>query len=282
MSQASPAVRRVIAVLNFFTDHPGQAFTLTDISRALKISQATAHGLLAGLVEGSYLYRLTDKRYLPGPALVAAGEVAREHFSPLKAAQPEMRKLADQYDAICTAAFREHGNVIVRARASALSHLGNKVPRDERLPLLPQFAGLFFAWSPAAECQAWLDQLDPPPGAAQREAMEQSVEFIRRYGFLFTMRNRSAPDDASSRWIFERKHETAPIVLASGIDEDADYDTGFIQAPVRGGAREVAFVIGITGVSGMRTGRQIIEMGETIRRACERVSGFITRATPGG
>ncbi|MCW1431222.1 IclR family transcriptional regulator [Novosphingobium sp. JCM 18896] len=280
MSQASPAVRRVIAVLNFFADHPGSAFTLTDVSRALKISQATTHGLLAGLVEGGYLYRLSDKRYLPGPALVAIGETAREHFSPLRVVQPEMRLLADRYDAICTAAFREHDDVIVRARAAALSHLGIAHPRNERLPLLPQFAALFFAWASPDERAAWLDQLSPAPTAAQCEAMDRGVDFIQRHGFMLAVRNpASTTNDESSRWIFEQRHTNAPMVPATEIEAQASYEVGFIQVPVRGVAREVAFVVGLTGIPGQVSGAQVIEIGETIRAACERVAGFLTRST---
>jgi len=278
MSHASPAVRRVIAVLNFFADHPDRAFTLTDIARSLKISQATAHGLLAGLVEGGYLYRLSDKSYLLGPALLAVGEVAREHFSPLKAAQPEMRRLADRYDAVCTASFREHDDVVVREKATPLSHLGYSVPRDVRLPLLPQFASLFFVWSSAAECDAWLDQLNPPPHPSQREAMRQAIDALRQFGFLCGVRNPDRPPEADwRRWILDREHDNAPVQLLNEIDEEARYDFSFVQVPVLVTGGEVAFAIGLQGFSNACSGREILEIAETVKAAGDRISGFISR-----
>ena len=71
MSRSSPGVRRVAAILNFIADHPGQAFALTDLVRALKLSRATCHALLTGLVDVGYLFRTSDKTYVLGPALAA-------------------------------------------------------------------------------------------------------------------------------------------------------------------------------------------------------------------
>src|ERR1700722_3522749 len=81
MARFSPGVRRIVAILNFFADHPKQSFTLTDLVRALKLSRATCHALLAGLVESGYLYRTADKSYVIGPTLVSIGRIAQQHLS---------------------------------------------------------------------------------------------------------------------------------------------------------------------------------------------------------
>src|SRR5215470_3986099 len=198
MSRSSPGVRRIVAILNFFADHPNESFTLSDLVRALKLSRATCHGLLTGLVEAGYLYRTSDRGYLLGPALVSVGEVAKAHYSPLKAAQPEMRLLADEFDTVCSAAFREGKDVVIRERASAVSHLGFSMPRGTRLPLLPQFAGNFFVWSQPNEVSAWLDELDPSPSESQREALHNGIAFVRKHGFLCSERNASGSLDERS------------------------------------------------------------------------------------
>lgn len=281
MSRSSPGVRRVVAILNFFADHPGQAFTLTDLVRALKLSRATCHGLLAGLVEAGYLYRTSDKAYLLGPALVSVGEVARSHFSPLQAAQPELRALADEFDAICSASFREASDVVVRERAAAVSHLGYSVPRGTRLPLAPQFAGLFFVWSPPAEIKGWLDDHDPTPSDEQREAMRASIEFLRANGFLFAIRNFSRDLEASERsWLSGRDYIDTPVLPQFAIDPDREYPLTFVQAPVYDARRRVAFVIGLQGFSGQYKGSEISRIGQKVRESCDRVTSFITRAGP--
>src|ERR1700737_3255313 len=129
MGRSSPGIRRVVAVLDFFADHPGYSVTLTDLVRALKISRATCHALLAGLVDSGYLYRMHDKSYVIGPRLVDIGRIGNEHFSPLQVAQPEMRALADEFDAVCLAFFREGDNVVVREREASLSQLGGVIPK---------------------------------------------------------------------------------------------------------------------------------------------------------
>ena len=69
MTRTSPGVKRIAAILDFLADHPTQSFALTDLVRALKLSRATCHALLTGLVDVGYLFRTSDKTYVLGPAL---------------------------------------------------------------------------------------------------------------------------------------------------------------------------------------------------------------------
>lgn len=278
MSRSSPGVRRVVSILNFFADHPGQAFTLTDVVRALKLSRATCHGLLAGLVEAGYLYRTSDKSYLLGPALVSIGEVAKAHFSPLQAAQSEMRTLADEFDAICSATFRERGEVVVRERAAAVSHLGYSVPRGTRLPLVAQFACLFFVWAPQGEINAWLEDLEPPPRDDQREAMQKGIETLRRDGFLSSIRNEEQGTDTDLRSWLHGSYSDAPVVPIFAIDPEQDYHLSFVQAPIYDARRRVAFVMGLQGFHRNYKGSDILHIGTKLREACDRVTAFITHA----
>jgi DNA-binding IclR family transcriptional regulator len=279
MARSSPGVRRIVSILNFFADHPSESFTLSDLVRALKLSRATCHGLLTGLVEAGYLYRTSDRGYLLGPALVSVGEVAKTHYSPLKAAQPEMRILADAFDTVCSATFREGRDAVVRERASAVSHLGFSVPRGTRLPLLPQFAGSFFVWSPPAEIAAWLDDLETPPSDSQRAALEQSIAFVRKYGFFCAQRT-SQEWDHSTQWVLDGAYEKAPMLPIPELKDDALYDLAWVIAPVFNAGRSVAFVIGVQGFSGQYTGAKVIKIGERVREACDRVTSFIGRAPP--
>ncbi len=279
MSRTSPGVRRVVSILNFFADHPGQSFTLTDLVRALKLSRATCHGLLAGLVEAGYLYRTSDKAYLLGPALVSIGEVAKAHFSPLQAAQPEMRALADEFDVTCSATFRERGDVVIRERATAVSHLGNSVPRGTRLPLAPQFASLFFVWAPQDEVDGWLDETEPAPSPEQREAMQQGILFAREHGFLFSIRNPSVEGESGSAdWLHEKRYENTPVLPQFALDPEAEYRLVFVQAPVFDARRRVAFVIGLQGYSRLYTGTEVAHIGRRLCEARDRISAFITHA----
>lgn len=281
MSRSSPGVRRIVSILNFFADHPSESFTMSDLVRALKLSRATCHGLLTGLVEAGYLYRTSDRGYLLGPALVSVGEVAKTHYSPLKAAQPEMRVLADEFDTVCSAAFREGKDVVIRERASAVSHLGFSMPRGTRLPLLPQFAGNFFVWSPPAEVKAWLDELEPSPSESQRTALDKGIAFVRKYGFLCAERNfREGFDQSSTQWLFENAYADAPILPIFEINPDKRYKLAWLNAPIFNPDRSVAFVMGVQGFSGEYSGTKVLSIGQRVRDACDRITSFICRAPP--
>src|SRR5438105_494120 len=171
MARSSPGVHRVAAILNFFAEHTGQAFTLTEVVKSLKITRATCHTLLTGLVEVGYLHRMNGKSYVIGPVMVAIARNVSAHHSPLQVVQPEIRALADEFDAICSAAFREGDDVVVRERAASVSNLGWSPPLGTRLPLRAPFAGIFFAWSPKTEVDAWLAGHDPPVSAELRALM---------------------------------------------------------------------------------------------------------------
>ncbi|MET0239044.1 MAG: helix-turn-helix domain-containing protein [Sphingobium sp.] len=278
MSRSSPGVRRVVSILNFIADHPGQSFTLTDIVRALRLSRATCHSLLGGLVEAGYLFRSSDKSYVLGPALIAMGEVALSNFSPAQVARPEVRALADRYDAVCALCTLEDGDAVIVERAAALSHVGQATVRGARLPLLPQFAGIFFVRSSAADIAAWLDGRDPLPRPDQREALAQGVEFVRSHGFGVSTRTHAPPVTVSSpdrQASIDMLDSTMQPLFA--IDPQAEYLPGYIQAPVYDSRRLVAFVVALSGFTTPIKGEEIRAIGEDLRETGERLSSFIGR-----
>lgn len=280
MARLSPSVQRVVSVLNLFADHPDQAFTLTDVIKTLKLSRATCHGLLAGLVEAGYLYRATDKSYVLGAALLHIGEMAKAHFSPLKIAQPEMRLLADEFDSVCSAAFRERDEVVVRERAAAISHLGYSTPRGARLPLLAQLAGPFFAGAPRMEIKAWLDDLEPSASAANVETLFKGAEFTRDNGFFFCVtQGVVSPNDM--RWIETRSPTESPLTPCFELSDKKTYDLGFVSAPVFDASKKVAFALVITGFHRDYTGAEIARMGGRVREACDRIGAFMSRPGAG-
>lgn len=281
MSQGSPSAERVIAILNFFADHPGQPFTLTDVVRSLKLSRATAHAFLTTLANAGYLYRASDKSYVLGPAVAAIGQVANEYFSPLQVAQPEMRRLADEYDAVCAAVFRERNEVLVRERATSRSHLGISMARGSRLPLRPPFGGIFFAWSSPAQAEMWLDELDPPTGAAMRDEMRLGMEFARQFGYQVTEQTRREPlGETSADWLFIEEMEERPVHLLTALDEGQTYNLSSVTSPVFGPDGKIAFILALSGIARLCSGHEIHEMGKQLLAACNRIRGFMGGKQP--
>jgi DNA-binding IclR family transcriptional regulator len=211
--------------------------------------------------------------------LLNISEVAQAHFSPLQVAQPEMRSLADEYDAVCTAAFRERHDVVVRERAAAVSHLGFSSPRGTRHPLLPQFAAPFFAASTPADIKAWVDGFDPPCSDAQIEALFKGVEFVRAHGYLFSVQRPGTNlDRESSQWLSERRYFDTPIVAKFDLAADETYKPIFILAPVYDSRGKVAFALALQGFQKAFTGAQIEHIGTRVREVCARITAFLARS----
>lgn len=278
MARSSPGVGRVVAILNFLAEHPDQAFTLTDIVRALKVSRATCHALLTGLVEAGYVYRTIDKSYVLGPGLVAIGRIADLHFSPLRVAQSEMRALADEFDAICSAVMREGNEVVIKERSASRSHLGWSVARGTRLPLRPPAGTVFTAWSPPAATDALIDETMPQASAEFREQMHAAVRFTREMGFQIVLQE--AVDVQTLQFFFNPGESDPPIQVATEIDPDAEYSLASLIAPVFDKQRQIEFVLGLMGFAGRQKGSEIVRMGKRLREACDRVTEFLAGREP--
>jgi DNA-binding IclR family transcriptional regulator len=273
MTRSSPSVERVVAVLNFFADHPDEAFTLTDLIRALRLSRATCHALLASLVEAGYLHRASDKAYLLGPRLAAVGRAAAESFSPLTIAKPEMRRLADEYDVVCSAVFREGHDIVVKDRAASKSHLGYSIDTGTRLPLRPPFGGIFLAFSPDSEVEAWLDTLAPPASHEQRAQMMQGIIFARANGFQCVTRFGRDAKQLSTDWLFHNRHDERPVNVEAELTADGYYAVSALTSPVFDERGSVAFVLTLAGFTTMMSGDRVAAAGLALRETCLRISG---------
>lgn len=280
MSKAPPGVKRVVSVLNFFAEHPGQSFTFTDVVKALKLGRATCHALLAGLVEEQYLYRNADKTYVIGPALATVGRIASEQFSPLQAAQPEMRVLADEFHTVCTAGFLEHGNIVIRARAGSGSRVAWSASQGHMLPLRAPFAACFFGWSKDYEIAKWLDQLSPPASSSESAQLQESIQFLREHGYSYGIHLGGEVGVESVRKGVEMfvsgKVSAYPVESKGSIDPNEKYPLAFVTAPVFGSEGEVAFVLTLSGFDQEISGHTIAFMGTQLREAAERITEFAT------
>ena len=273
MTRSSPGVRRVAAILNFMASHPGQAFALSDIVRALKLSRATCHALLTGLVEVGYLYRATDKTYVLGQSLAAIGRAAAEHSSPLQVAQPEMRQLADAFDVVCGAYFLEGDVLHLRDRAASVSHVGYPIPIGARRPLGPAQAAGFFAHAPA-EAEAWLKRTGVTLSSEEAERMKNVTEFVRVHGFLMLVRK--AGGERIAKYAVEGLPANPDEVVLPvwEVKSEQMYSVAALMAPVLDAGGRTSFCLLMAGFANSLSGAQIMDAGERLRAACDRVSKF--------
>ncbi|MBV1918826.1 MAG: helix-turn-helix domain-containing protein [Sphingomonadaceae bacterium] len=275
MSRSSPGVKRVAAILNFIADHPGQAFALTDLVRALKLSRATCHALLTGLVEVGYLFRTSDKTYVLGPALAAIGRTATQHFSPLQVAQPEMRKLADEFNVLCGAYFLEDAVVHLRDRAASAGHVGYPVPLGAHFTLHEALAPAFF-FDADNGLDTWLRTTAHEPDEAQQQLFGKAAAFVREQRYIAI--ERKAGFSMSTTAYDEHIANTMkdiPIQPVIKLDEERAYSIAAIMAPVLDGKGRVSFALGLAGFYNNMSLEQVQDAGCRLREACGRVSSFV-------
>jgi DNA-binding IclR family transcriptional regulator len=276
MARSSPGVRRIAAILNFMATHPGQAFAMTDLVRALKLSRATCHALLTGLVEVGYLYRASDKTYVLGPALGVIGRAVAQHSSPLQIAQPEMRKLADEYDVVCAAIFLDGHIVEIRERAASLSHVVRSIPLGTRLKLRVPLAATFLTWMPKDEAQTWIDTANPPPTTEQLDLQTKSIAFTQAYGFTLLLKNPTVETQQPVHEIFGGENMEFPVLPAVSLVADQSYGVASILAPVLDPTGRIALSLGLMGIDRTMSGNEIVQMGDILKAACGRISNYIT------
>ncbi len=276
MSTAPPGVQRVVAVLNFFAEHPGQAFSFTDILKALDLGRATCHSLLGGLVDAEYLYRNVDKTYVIGPAFAAIGNIAHRQFSAMQVTQPELRALSDDVRAVATAARLDHNDVVIECRAGSGQLHSWSVATGERYPLRAPFAGAFFATAKSYEIERWLDHLSPPASAEEKQAFFASIEFTRAHGFSFGEYNAEVDyDPAAPALPFTGKKTAYPVKVCEQLDSGTSYQIAFVISPVFGAQGRVEFVLVLSGFRQAASGASVAALGEQLRAAAARISGFI-------
>jgi len=277
MASSPPGVKRIVSVLNFFAEHPGQAFTFTDVVRALKLGRATCHALLSGLVEAGYLYRNLDKTYVIGPTLVDLGRVVSGAFSPLQAIEPELRKLADDAGAMASAIAHEGGEVVILAKAGTGSSFAwANSPVGNRLPLRVPYNCTYFARSDRAELEQWLEDFGGSPSDEQLALMHEGVEFVRTHGFVCMVSNSklSAPPTVQAlSWL--SSDSELPATLLTEIDPQNTYESVSIVAPIFDRQGRAPLVLALTGFARPLSGEKILELGLALTEASARITYFI-------
>lgn len=180
----SPPTRRVVRVLDFLVQHPGERFGLSELSRRLEISKPTCLGILTELCEAGYLVRDdADATYGPGPALIVAGRAARDGAAMGAIARRHLEGLAARYDAICTASAVAGGKIVVLESAGRIPE-GGRPATGKTYPFAPPVGLMYVLWQPDEVFERWLTAEPAMPMRFDRDRLRQVVEQCRRRGYL--------------------------------------------------------------------------------------------------
>lgn len=184
MARPAPAVDRAVAVLNHLAAYPERTFTLSALAQELGINKATAHALLAALVDAGYLIRDDGtKNYTLGATLIALGNAASLTNPAARLALPYMERLTADLDVECVASTAIHDEIVILTRAGTPRPFSLNAHPGQRLPLAPPLGAVFVAWANAEAVERWLAHLGPGLTEAELKPYRRALEFVRERGY---------------------------------------------------------------------------------------------------
>jgi DNA-binding IclR family transcriptional regulator len=181
--RASPPTERVVAVLDFLAEHPGERFGLSELARRLGLSKPTCLGILTTLTESRYLLRdAGDTTYRLGPRLISLGHTAQESMRVNPAARGELRRLSKEFST--TAAL----SAVIDDRITLLELVGPPgadvgVRVGQSYPFAPPVGLMFVLWDDEA-FRAWLAKEPTIPLRTDTERLDRVIDECRTSGYL--------------------------------------------------------------------------------------------------
>jgi DNA-binding IclR family transcriptional regulator len=276
----------VVTVIDFLASHPGESFGLSELSRALGMSKATAHGVCATLTESGWLLRHpVDKTYTLGPALIAAGHAAgARQLDLVDHARPEMEELAAQLGAQVVASSTVGDEMVLLATAGRPGPMWLTFTVGQRVPLAPPLGTVFLAWAGPGAVEAWLDRLGPGATTDDKERLRAALAAIRQRGYALNLE--AVANLKLSRALTGRdSHRRALAVAVEDLAHEeyllqepvkgATYHLSQISAPVFGSDRAVALALTVVGLPEKLSGEEIPRFGDCLVGAAGRVTKSI-------
>lgn len=292
----SPSVERAVQILDFLTTHPGRGFTLSELSRRLRISKATAHAILNSLTDRALVLRNPDtNEYRLGPALVPMGAVAERGFPALTLAEAEAAQLAEELDVECVIVMASGDEMLILGRAGVPGPLSVTAHEGQRLPLAPPLGTIVLAWTGDGAVEAWLDRLGPELTEPEREHHRAAVEAIRRRGYAVGIRvpelqdlaeiyrnsDLSTPEGRRDMGRALAALARAEIYLPVVDDGPPEAELNSVAAPVFGPDGALLFALALM-TGGAHHVRDLPALSRALLRAAGRVMTAVDGRHPAG
>jgi DNA-binding IclR family transcriptional regulator len=256
----SPSARRATQLLNHIATGRGQAYTVSELARALDMNRATCQAVLMALDESGFVRRDPRTRaYTLGLALIPLGEAALSGIDMVDEARAEIDRLATVTGLEAVGAVAMDAEMVIIAVAG-LPHRFGSIHIGQRVPLCPPFGTAFVAWADDDAVKQWLDRA----GALTDELRNHylaSLAAVRARGYSITLQIRSPERFGSAvREMRARdRHEgsaDAELMMNQLLHEEYTLPEGVepgahrieqIAVPVFDPTGAVRLVLGLTG-----------------------------------
>jgi DNA-binding IclR family transcriptional regulator len=270
MVRPAPAVVRATEALDFLAAHPGQGFTLSELSKSLDINMASMLAILQALVDAGYVVRQArHKTYGLGPSLVALGYAAVAQHQALAAAAEPMRALAAETGTECVASTAVGEDMVMVATEGLAPAEARDIRVGQRIPMIPPLGAVFVAWAPAEVIDGWLDAASGDLLSVYRRLLETVGQRGYSLGSLGpasgpgVQLGRALRQQAAGRELDARIHnlvsELRSDYMVLDVDADVSYRVSAIAAPVFDAGGSVVLALTLNGFDGPLRGADVLE-----------------------
>jgi DNA-binding IclR family transcriptional regulator len=277
MARPALAATRALEILDWFASHPGDAFTLSELSRALDINASSTLSVLKSLTDGAYLVRHPSRKtYEAGPALVALRVAATPKYRAIELLDGEIKELANELETECVATINVADQIVAIATAGRPRTHGLDMRVGQRMPLVAPVGQVFVAWAAGPEVEAWFRRGGIGAKHPNREYLEEALAVVRARGYSLSFYRNISPASAPQTRLAERPHDsearTALTAAVVNFDDDHDlldpkprrtYHISGLAAPVFGVRGEVEMSISLNGFTQI-SGREILANAERL------------------
>jgi DNA-binding IclR family transcriptional regulator len=186
MQKPRPALSatRALEVLDFFAARPGEAFTLSELARALGVNVSSTYSILYALETAGYVLRdPSDKRYRLGIVPIVVGHVALEAHPVVQRGREVAEELAERLGLECVTGANVGPELLIVGAAGPPERLRVRPRVGMRLPITPAVSAMSAAYATADEVEAWLDRLGPGATRAARDHYRARAAAVRARGY---------------------------------------------------------------------------------------------------
>jgi len=281
MTRPALSALRAIEIIDFMSQAPSQAFTLTELVRHTGTNVASLHAILNVLMRRGYLVRHpVHKTYRLSPALAAIGEAVAANEPILGHGRAAAEGLARRTGLEVTVLVRTGEDVICLSRAAGSPILRTSMRIGQRITLRPPLGATYYAWADADEVEAWIargDGTDPDRAHA-------ALAIVRERGFLVTVRSPAQGDAwrtlaarGGSKAKAERdvaralKELERALYQPRTVEPGATYDVDFITAPIFDHTHQATYSMTLNGFSGPLSGDDVSRFARVLTEACSDV-----------
>jgi DNA-binding IclR family transcriptional regulator len=208
MVRSALSANRTLTILDWIVGHPGEAFTLSELSRASGINIPSLMSVLQSLTDAGYLGRHPIKKtYEAGPALLAIGLVVGAHHPSLEILGHELEELAAAVKTECHASVVIGDQVVIVADAGRPGSHSLSVRVGYRVPFIAPIGDVFVAWSTPREIDEWMLRAGTKTYWSRAE-VEADLSMVRGRGYTMNLfKNRGHSPAIALDLLTERPHD---------------------------------------------------------------------------